>query len=177
MTPEEFKNLGEAHRKKREKFDHVINVCTAAACVSLQSEKVKDELTKQVKEQGKKDTCRVSGTGCLGLCASGPLVTVNKDQALYGGVKPEDASDIVKNIEKKPVKRLQIPTDMPFFARQTKIALEHCGKTDPEVLNDYLALEGYEALFNCLTTMEPIEVIDTMVKSGLRGRGDGGYPV
>ncbi len=177
MTPEDFKKIGDTHRKKREAFPYVINVCTAAACVSLQSEKVKDELTSQVKEQGKKDVCRVSGTGCLGLCASGPLVTVNNEQALYGGVKPEDASDIVKNIEKKPIKRLEIPADMPFFARQTKIALEHCGKTDPEVIGDYLAMEGYEALYNCLTTMEPVEVIDMMVKSGLRGRGGGGYPV
>ena len=177
MTPEEFKKIGEAHQKKREGFEYNINVCTAAACVSLQSEKVKDQLAKQVKEQEKKDVCRVSGTGCLGLCASGPLVTINNGQALYGGVKPEDASDIVKNIEKKPVKRLEIPADMPFFARQTKMALEHCGKTDPEVIGDYLALEGYEALYNCLTTMHPVEVIDTMVKSGLRGRGGGGYPV
>lgn len=177
MTPEEFKKIGEAHQKKREGFEYNINVCTAAACVSLHSEKVKDQLAKQVKEQEKKDVCRVSGTGCLGLCASGPLVTINNGQALYGGVKPEDASDIVKNIEKKPVKRLEIPADMPFFARQTKMALEHCGKTDPEVIGDYLALEGYEALYNCLTTMHPVEVIDTMVKSGLRGRGGGGYPV
>jgi len=177
MTPEDFKKIGETHRKKRDGFDYTINVCTAAACVSLQSDKVKDELTSQVKEQDKKDVCRISGTGCLGLCASGPLVTINNDQALYGGVKPEDAAEIVKNIDKKPVKRLQIPADMPFFARQTKIALEHCGKTDPEVIGDYLALEGYEALYNCLTTMEPVEVIDIMVKSGLRGRGGGGYPV
>ncbi len=177
MTPEEFKKIGEAHQKKREGFEYNINVCTAAACVSLQSEKVKEALTKQVKEQEKKDVCRVSGTGCLGLCASGPLVTINNSQALYGGVKPDDAPDIVKNINKKPVKRLQIPDDMPFFAHQTKMALEHCGKTDPEVIGDYLALEGYEALYNCLTTMEPVKVIDTMVKSGLRGRGGGGYPV
>ncbi len=177
MTPEEFKKIGEAHQKKRESFNYNINVCTAAACVSLQSEKVKEELIKQVKEQNKKDDCRVSGTGCLGLCASGPLITINKNKALYGGVKPEDAPEIVKNIAKKPVKRLQIPTDMPFFARQTKMALEHCGKTDPEVIGDYLAKEGYEALYNCLTTMEPNEVIDMMVKSGLRGRGGGGYPV
>ncbi len=177
MTPEEFKKIGETHQKKREAFKYNINVCTAAACVSLQSEKVKDELASQVKEQGKRESCRISGTGCLGLCASGPLVTINNGQALYGGVKPGDAADIVKSIDKKPVKRLEIPADMPFFARQTKIALEHCGNTDPEVLGDYLALEGYEALYNCLTTMQPVEVIDTMVKSGLRGRGGGGYPV
>ncbi len=176
MTPEEFKKLGEAHQKKRESFPHSINVCTAAACLSLHSEKVKDALTQQVKQQDKQKICRVNGTGCLGLCASGPLITINNDQALYAKVTPDDAADIVKNIDKKPVKRLQIPADMPFFARQTRMALEHCGKTDPEVLNDYLALEGYEALYNCLTTLEPVQVIDTMIKSGLRGRGGGGYP-
>ncbi len=176
MTPEEFKKLSETHQKKRDSFPQTINVCTAAACLSLQSEKVKDALVKEVKAQDKQKTCRVSGTGCLGLCASGPLITINNNQALYGKVAPEDAPEIVKNIDKKPIKRLEIPAEMPFFARQTRMALEHCGKTDPEVLNDYLALEGYEAFYNCLTTMDPVQVIDVMIKSGLRGRGGGGYP-
>ena len=177
MTPEEFNKIGEKHRNKRDEFTHNIRVCTAAACATLKSEEVKKAFEKEVKEQDKKKTCRVSGTGCLGLCASGPLVTVNDGQALYAKVSVGDVKDIVNNIDKKPVKRLEIPADTPFFARQTKIALENCGTTDPESLEDYLALRGYESLYKVLTEKTQVEVIEEMVKSGLRGRGGGGFPV
>jgi bidirectional [NiFe] hydrogenase diaphorase subunit len=176
MTPEEFYHLGELQQEKRKDYKHNINVCVAAACISLQSDKVKDALEEELQKQGKEKTCRVSGSGCLGLCASGPLIAINDGQALYAHVRTEDAAEIIRNIDKNPVNRLVIPPEMPFFARQHKIALEHCGKIDPESLEDYLALEGYEALYTCLTTMSPVEVIDVIVRSGLRGRGGGGYP-
>lgn len=176
MTPDEFKHIGDIHREKRSETPYNINVCTAAACLSLHSEKLRKAFDEGVKEEKMNKQCRVSGTGCLGLCASGPLVSVNDGQALYAKVTPDDVPEIVKSISKKPVKRLQIPDNMPFFARQKKVALENCGKTDPDSLNDYLAARGYEALFECLTNMTPVQVIDHIVKSGLRGRGGGGYP-
>lgn len=176
MTPEEFYKIGESHRENRKEFKNNINVCAAAACISLQSDKVREALEEEVRKQGKEKTCRVSGSGCLGLCASGPLISVNDDQALYANVTIDDAGEIVKKIDKEPIKRLMIPPETPFFARQTKIALDHCGKIDPESLEDYLALDGYEALYTSLTTKSPVEVIDEIVRSGLRGRGGGGYP-
>jgi bidirectional [NiFe] hydrogenase diaphorase subunit len=176
MTPDEFYKLGETQQEKRNQYKSNINVCVAAACVSLQSDKVKDALNDEIKKQGKEETCRVNGSGCLGLCASGPLISVNDGQALYANVTVDDAKEIVEHIDAKPVERLIIPPDMPFFDRQVKIALENCGKIDPESLEDYLAFDGYEALYTALTTMTPIDVIDIIVKSGLRGRGGGGYP-
>ncbi len=176
MTPEEFYKLGETHREQRNQYKNNINVCIAAACISLQSNKVKEALEQEVIKQGKENTCRVSGSGCLGLCAAGPLISINDQQALYANVKTDDVTEIVENIDKDPVKRLIMPPDMPFFSRQKKIALEHCGSIDPDSLEDYLALEGYEALYTCLTTKSPVEVIEEIVKSGLRGRGGGGYP-
>jgi bidirectional [NiFe] hydrogenase diaphorase subunit len=176
MTPDEFYKLGETQQDKRNQYKSNINVCVAAACVSLQSDKVKDALNDEIKKQGKEETCRVNGSGCLGLCASGPLISVNDGQALYANVTVDDAKEIVEHIDAKPVERLIIPPDMPFFDRQVKIALENCGKIDPESLEDYLAFDGYEALYTALTTMTPIDVIDIIVKSGLRGRGGGGYP-
>jgi bidirectional [NiFe] hydrogenase diaphorase subunit len=176
MTPDEFYKLGETQQEKRNQYKSNINVCVAAACVSLQSDKVKDALNDEIKKQGKEKTCRVNGSGCLGLCASGPLISVNDGQALYANVTVDDAKEIVEHIDAKPVERLIIPPDMPFFDRQVKIALENCGKIDPESLEDYLAFDGYEALYTALTTMTPIDVIDIIVKSGLRGRGGGGYP-
>ncbi len=176
MTPEEFHQLGEARRKQRNTYKNNINICTAAACESLHSEKVKEALDQEVKKQKKGKTCRINGTGCLGLCASGPLISINDDQALYANVTVDDVPEIVDKIDKKPIKRLALSKDIPFFARQKKVALEHCGKTDPESLDDYLALDGYEALYTSLTTMSPGEVIQVIDKSGLRGRGGGGYP-
>ena len=176
MTPEEFNKIGEAHRKKRQEYPHNINICTAAACVSLQSESVKDAIEKEVKKQGKEKTCRIGGTGCLGPCATGPLISINDGQALYAGVSVDDVPEIVENIDKKPVERLVVSPESPFFAHQERVALEHCGNIDPESLNDYLALEGYEALYEVLTTMSPTEVIEIIVQSRLRGRGGGGYP-
>lgn len=176
MTPEEFYKLGETHHEKRNQYKNNINVCVAAACVSLQSDKVKEALEQEVIKQGKENTCRVSGSGCLGLCASGPLISINDQQTLYANVKTDDVTEIVENIDKDPVKRLIMPPEMPFFSRQKKIALEHCGSIDPDSLEDYLALEGYEALYTCLTTKSHAEVIEEIVKSGLRGRGGGGYP-
>ncbi|MBP3191777.1 NuoF family protein [Natronogracilivirga saccharolytica] len=176
MTPEEFNKIGETHRKKRKEYPQNINVCTAAACVSLQSESVKEAIEEEVKKQGREKTCRVSGTGCLGPCATGPLISINDGEALYAGVSVGDAPEIVKNIDKKPVSRLVVSPDSPFFTHQERVALEHCGNIDPESLNDYLALEGYEALYEVLTTMTPVEVIEVIVQSGLRGRGGGGYP-
>lgn len=176
MTPEEFNKIGETHRKKRKEYPRNINVCTAAACVSLQSESVKEAIEEEVKKQGREKTCRVSGTGCLGPCATGPLISINDGEALYAGVSVDDAPEIVKNIDKKPVSRLVVSPDSPFFTHQERVALEHCGNIDPESLNDYLALEGYEALYEVLTTMTPVEVIEVIVQSGLRGRGGGGYP-
>ncbi len=176
MTPEEFYKLGETHRDKRDQYKNNINVCVAAACISLQSDKVKEALEQEVVKQGKEKTCRVSGAGCLGLCAAGPLISINDQEALYSNITTDDAAEIVKNIDKEPVKKFVVSPETPFFSRQKKIALEHAGKLDPDSIEDYLALGGYEALYNCLTTKSPVEVIEEIVKSGLRGRGGGGYP-
>lgn len=178
MTPEEFYKLGETQQQKRNQYKNNISVCVAAACVSLQSDKVREALKQEVINQGIEETCRVSGAGCLGLCAEGPLISINNQQALYANVTTDDVAEIVENIDKEPVKRLVIPPEMPFFSQQNKIILEHCGKIDPDSLEDYLALEGYKMLYICLTTKtkSPTEVIDEIIKSGLRGRGGAGYP-
>ncbi|MBP9503560.1 MAG: NAD(P)H-dependent oxidoreductase subunit E [Candidatus Promineofilum sp.] len=166
-------------RAKEEQYSHTINVCTAAGCASSQSNEIKEALEKEVKDHSREKWCRVRGAGCMGLCVAGPLITVEPekpDEVLYQNVKIEDVADIVDSLGGKPVERLRCPTDIPFFTRQKKIALENLGLIDPESIDEYIARDGYAALMKAITEMTPSEVIDEIIASGLRGRGGGGYP-
>lgn len=166
-------------RAKEEQYSHTINVCTAAGCASSNSNAIKEALEKEVKNHSREKWCRVRGAGCMGLCVAGPLVTVEPEkpnEVLYQNVKVEDVPDIVDALGGKPVERLRCPTDIPFFTRQKKIALENLGLIDPENIDEYIARDGYAALMKAITEMAPTDVIDEIITSGLRGRGGGGYP-
>ncbi len=174
MTPEELLQLATEEREKQAAFKHNIRVCVAAGCLSTGSDKVKIALQKEVEARGMKGVCQVKGVGCLGLCSVGPLITV--DDNYCRNVAPEDAADILDRLGDAPADRLHIPSSTPFFARQQKIVLENSGVIDPEKLEDYVAVDGYQGLLNALTEMTPNEVLTEVTKSGLRGRGGGGYP-
>ncbi|MEI7633264.1 MAG: NADH-quinone oxidoreductase subunit NuoF [bacterium] len=176
MTPEELSKIASAQQETLKKYTHRIHVCVAAGCQSSDADKVKDALSAEVKAQGKEKCCLVKGVGCMGLCSAGPLVSVETGNILYQEVKPEDAKDIISSLDGEPVQRLICPTDIPFFSKQKKIVLENFGKIDPETIADYIAVGGYQALFQALTEMDPPEVINEVLKSGLRGRGGAGYP-
>jgi bidirectional [NiFe] hydrogenase diaphorase subunit len=154
-----------------------IKVCMAAGCVSCQSDKLKKALEAAVQAKGLDTTCRVQGVGCLGLCANGPLVLVEPGGILYQDVTPERVDAIVDAVAADShVDAIRCPTDRPFFTRQMKIVLENVDKIDPDKLEDYVAADGYQALAECVGSRSPAEVIDQVIKSGLRGRGGGGYP-
>jgi bidirectional [NiFe] hydrogenase diaphorase subunit len=174
MTPEELLELAAEEQERQAGFKHNIRICVAAGCMSTGSDKLKEVLQNEVDARGMKDVCQVKGVGCLGLCSSGPLMTV--DNVYCRRVKPEDAAEIVDRLGDKPPARLLLPSEMPFFTRQFKIVLENSGMIDPEKLEDYVAADGYQALLTALTEMTPNEVISQVTKSGLRGRGGGGYP-
>jgi bidirectional [NiFe] hydrogenase diaphorase subunit len=106
----------------------------------------------------------------------GPLVAVEPEGIVYRGVMPEDAPEIVGSLGKKPVSRLEPPSALPSARRQLKVVLENSGQIDPERVEDYIAAEGYTALLKALTTMTPAEIIEEVVRSGLRGRGGAGFP-
>ena len=172
MVLEELEQIAAAERENRAGFPHHIHVCTAAGCLSAGSDKVKDAL---VKEAG--ECCKVKGVGCMGLCSAGPLVAVEPDGVLYGNVQPEDAAELVQSVkDKQVVERLRCDTTAPFFTRQKKIVLENSGRIDPERIEDYIAEDGYTALLNAISDMSPAQVIDQVLRSGLRGRGGAGYP-
>jgi bidirectional [NiFe] hydrogenase diaphorase subunit len=175
MTPEELELMSESEREAQGQFAHRVNVCVAAGCLSCQSQSVKDALDQDIKRRGWERNCHVKGVGCMGLCAEGPLVSTDNG-TLYQHVGPSDAAEIVDNLEGPPIKRLLCPTDIPFFQRQKKIVLENCGVIEAERIEDYIGSSGYGALIKVLTEMTPAEVIQEVVKSGLRGRGGAGYP-
>jgi len=180
MTPEELDQIAELEREEQTKFAHTINVCVAAGCISCQSQGVKDAIDQEIKKQGVERTCKTKGVGCMGLCSEGPLVSTGDfstgSGVLYKRVGADDAADIVASVDAEPVGRLICPTDVPFFQRQKKIVLENSGVVDPDRIEDYIALNGYSAMMRAITEMSPAQVIEQVVKSGLRGRGGAGYP-
>ncbi len=175
LTSEDLPKIAETERAAAEDFDHTLHVCVAAGCLSQHSDQVVQGLEHQIHESGLK-RCRVKGVGCMGLCSAGPLVSVRPDGTLYQKVTPEDAPDIVKSLDREPVQRLICSTDRPFFTKQTKVVLENSGEIDPERLEDYLAVGGYQQLSHVLTDLAPAQVVEQISRSGLRGRGGAGYP-
>ena len=176
MTLEELQEIAKIEKERQEGFQHRINVCVAAGCLSCQSASVKEALEQEVNRRGLDNSCEVKGVGCLGLCTAGPLISVEPAGTYYREVTVSDASEIVEALGGSPVPRLDISGQLPFFQRQQKIVLENCGKIDPERIEDYIAESGYEGLYNALRTMTPAEVVDQVVRSGLRGRGGAGFP-
>jgi bidirectional [NiFe] hydrogenase diaphorase subunit len=155
----------------------VIRCCMAAGCMSSHSEAVKSGLEKAVKDAGLGDEVEVRGVGCMRLCCEGPLVGVDPQATLYERVTPEDAAAIVEASQGAASKSIkQGDPQQPFFRKQLSIVLANSGVIDPERIESYVAADGYLALHSVLREMTPGEVVDTVTKSGLRGRGGAGYP-
>lgn len=166
-----------------------ILVCGVAGCASSGSLKIADAVEEQIKKNNLGEEVKVIKTGCFGLCAEGPIMMVCPEHVMYTKVSEEDVSEIFESHIKggKIVKRLlagekeyeeikdRLP-QIPFFSMQKRIALNNCGIIDPENIEEYIALDGYQALSKVLNEFEPNDVIDEIKKSGLRGRGGGGFP-
>lgn len=161
-----------------------IMVCSGTGCTSSKS----DVLLKNIQDKLEKDGIKnitAHKTGCFGFCAKGPIVVIDPDEIFYELVKPEDADDIVKAvINNKVVERLLAKENekyvekwhkLNFYSKQERIALKNCGKINPEKIEEYIALDGYQALYKALH-MSRDEVIDVILNSGIRGRGGAGFP-
>ncbi len=177
MTSEELLQIAENVHAEHAKFDYEVNVCMGTGCMSQHSDKLKAALTKEAVTSGKR--CHVRQTGCMGLCAAGPLVLVDpahsEQELLYGFVRESDAIEVMSSLDAAPVERLLTHLEH-YFEGQEHIVLENSGHIDPEKIDEYIARDGYQALVMALTEMDPQSVIDQISKSGLRGRGGGGYP-
>jgi bidirectional [NiFe] hydrogenase diaphorase subunit len=173
---EELERIAQQEQAAQAQFDHRVFVCMGTACLSAQSDQIKTALESEVQKRGIAKQCAITNGGCRGMCANGPMVTVEPQNVLYQGVKPDDAAQIIDHLDTAPAERLECPTDTPFFTKQTKVVLEHSGKLNPESIEGYIAVGGYGALLKALTEMTPPQVIDQLSRSGLRGRGGAGYP-
>ena len=167
---------------------HVL-VCGGTGCKSAGSKEVQLEFAKQLEQKGLSDEVMIVETGCHGFCEHGPLVIIYPEGTFYCRVKPEDVEEIVEShlfkgriVERllyhEPLTHEQIPSysEINFYKKQKRLVLEHCGAINPEQIEEYIAVGGYEALAKAVTTMTPQDVIDEVKKSGLRGRGGGGFP-
>ena len=182
MNPEELRKIATTQKESNAQYKHQICVCTAAGCVSSGADKVKQALDAGVKKAGLESTVQVKGVGCMGPCSAGPLVRVkvrveSDGEILYKEVTPENATEILASLDTgKKIDKMEYNTEVPFFARQKKVVLENAGYVDPDSFVDYIGHDGYEAMIKAYTEMSPQDVIDEVIKSGLRGRGGGGYP-
>jgi NADH:ubiquinone oxidoreductase subunit F (NADH-binding)/(2Fe-2S) ferredoxin len=163
-------------------------VCGGSTCRSSESNLIIENLRRELEEKGLENEVQVIATGCFGLCETGPVVRVMPDDTFYVKVKPEDAPVIVAEhvIKGKRIQRLLAAASSEekpaagatagLRRKQIRIALRNCGVINPESIDEYIAHDGYAALGKCLTELKPADVIDTIKKSGLRGRGGAGFP-
>ena len=175
---------------KKTGYRKQVLVCGGTGCTSSGSKKVIAALEKSLKENGLDKEILVVRTGCFGLCALGPIMIVYPEGAFYSQATPEGVERIVKehlkegNIVKELLYEKTVHDDgsiislseTNFYKKQLRVALRNCGVIDPEQIEEYIAMDGYQALAKVLGTMTPDDVIRTLDESGLRGRGGGGFP-
>ena len=170
-------------------YRSTVLVCGGTGCTSSHSDKIIEKLNEELKAKDLDKEVNVIRTGCFGLCALGPIMVVYPEGSFYSMVKVEDVPEIVEEhllkgrivtrllyqetVQEDTIKSLK---ETQFYAKQKRVALRNCGVINPEVIDEYIAMDGYAALGKVLTEMTPQEVIDTILASGLRGRGGGGFP-
>ena len=167
---------------------HVL-VCGGTGCTSSGSQQIIEAFEREIKANDLENEVAVVRTGCHGLCALGPIVLVYPEGSFYSMVKAEDVPEIVSEhlLKGRVVTRLLydetvqeaevIPlAETGFYKKQKRVALRNCGVINPENIEEYIAVDGYQALGKVLTEMTPEQVIDTILASGLRGRGGAGFP-
>ncbi|MBO4235037.1 MAG: NADH-quinone oxidoreductase subunit NuoF [Firmicutes bacterium] len=165
--------------------------CAGTGCTASKSDEIFNNFNEELKKLGLDEEVKVIKTGCFGLCQKGPIVAIYPDKTFYCHVKPEDVERIVSEhlYKGRHVTELELSDEdletnetiydidkIKFYEKQNRIALRNCGKINPEDIQEYIAVRGYEALGTALTEMTPQQVIDVVKASGLRGRGGAGFP-
>jgi bidirectional [NiFe] hydrogenase diaphorase subunit len=174
MTHEDLVAIADKEKAARKEIR--LRCCLAAGCLSSRSDEIKTALEKAVKDNGMSERVEIRRVGCMGLCGQGPLVGVDPEGLLYEHVTPENASSIVTALTGGAAEAARGDPRHPFFARQMPVVLARCGRVDPERIEQYIESGGYSALHHVLFEMQPVQVIQAIAQSGLRGRGGAGYP-
>ncbi|MBQ2799060.1 MAG: NAD(P)H-dependent oxidoreductase subunit E, partial [Ruminiclostridium sp.] len=164
-------------------------ICGGTGCTSSGSMKIADKLEEEIAKNGLADEVKVVRTGCFGLCALGPIMIVYPEGTFYSTVNIDDIPEIVEEhlLKGRIVTRLVYDetvaqneikslNETNFYKKQKRVALRNCGVINPENIEEYIGVDGYQALYKVLKEMTPDDVIKTILDSGLRGRGGGGFP-
>ena len=164
-------------------------ICGGTGCTSSGSMKIADKLEEEIKKNGLAEEVKVVRTGCFGLCALGPIMIVYPEGTFYSMVNIDDIPEIVEEHllkgrvvtrlvydETKAENEIKSLNETNFYKKQMRVALRNCGVINPENIEEYIAVDGYQALYKVLKEMTPDDVIKTILDSGLRGRGGGGFP-
>ena len=167
---------------------HVL-ICHGTGCASGGAPKVLDAFKEELAKKGLEKEILVIATGCHGMCEFGPIVVVYPEGTFYSQVQPSDVADIVEEhlykgrivtrlLYREPISAQKVChyKEIPFYGKQHRIVLSNCGYINPDNIDEYISRDGYQALGTCLVEMSPAAVIDEIKKSGLRGRGGGGFP-
>ncbi len=168
-----------------------VRCCSAAGCLVSGAGPLREALEAAVARRGLEQRIAITPVGCLGPCSQGPLLAVDPEGALFSGVEAAEADGLIVALARRsqvaaseqdgplqwqPARGERLDTGAPFFARQRRIVLEHCGRIDPERIEAAIACGAYTQLCRVVQTLSPAEVVDTLRRSGLRGRGGAGYP-
>ncbi len=197
-TLEELKVIREAmqgevalrsHGDASSKYERHVLVCGGTGCTSSGSMKIIEALESELEKNGLTEKVQIVKTGCFGLCALGPIMIVYPEGSFYSMIQPENVAKIVEEhlVGGTPVKEflydetvngdeIKSLDETAFYKKQQRIALRNCGVINPENIEEYIGEGGYQALGKALTEMKPEDVIQTILDSGLRGRGGGGFP-
>jgi NADH-quinone oxidoreductase subunit F len=164
-------------------------ICHGTGCTASQADGVHERLEQEIRRQGLQNEIQIVQTGCRGFCAMGPILMIYPEGIFYCQVSPDDVAQLVEEtllkgrlverlLYREPVEHKAIPyyQQIPFYAKQKRIALRNCGMINPESIDEYIAQDGYSALTKVLSEMTPQAVLEEVKASGLRGRGGAGFP-
>lgn len=190
VSIEQLDGIAAAYKQKTGSYSKIVKICCGTGCVSSGALRVYEKLNEAIAEEKLTGKVLVKKTGCHGLCERGPIIVFGDDEILYQTVGKRSLEDdtklllktiqdgtIVENLLYKgedKTKRYVSPRDIPFYAGQTRVVLALNGVLDPEDIGEYIGLGGYRAIHKALQ-MDPAEIIEWIQKSGLRGRGGGGF--
>ena len=188
-SPQELEALRATCRQPGSGGRPCLSLCAGSGCTASGAQEVLQALRKEVERQGLQDAVEVKSTGCHGFCEKGPVMVVWPEKVFYNGVAPRDAAAIIGSVTdgKKPVEKLLYKDpvsgnrilhehEVPFYARQQRVLFGNNGQIDPKDIRDYIRVGGYASLAKALTKQSRTEVVDEVLRSGLRGRGGGGFP-
>jgi NADH-quinone oxidoreductase subunit F len=188
-SKQDYENLREQIQRGRDPHRIVISVCGGSGCTAYSAQEVREALEREVSKNNLNGKLEMKLTGCHGFCEQGPIMVIHPEGIFYPKVKVEDLPEIVvetiinkrvvdRLLYKDPISKKKIlkEEDIPFYRNQHRLIFGRNGIIDPTNIEDYIALDGYTALVKALFYMGPEEIIETVKKSGLRGRGGGGFP-